>query len=126
MPTLGKKLLNYRQKYGLTQVEMAKKIGVNQWHISSIETGTVTGRHGAASVSKVKTFFKALKTNQVDKTKRTRGTRKYSYKPQAAPLYVTQDPLSLKIVSELEDNHKLLWRVVLAGFAALALLIVLK
>lgn len=137
MTTLGRKVLSYREKHNLTQTEFAEKIGVKQWHISSIETGEVTGKKGAMSVFKVKSFFKLLETNRVvpskkqvimrvAKVKKTRKTRKQSYKTQTTPVYITQDPLSLKIVSELKASQNFMWRVVLAGFAGLALLIALK
>jgi len=36
---LGKKIREYRQKYGLTQFQLAEKLGIDDKHLSRIELG---------------------------------------------------------------------------------------
>jgi len=143
MTTLGKKILNYRQNHYLTQKEFGEKIGVGQSDISGIERGQVNGAKNAVTFARVKAFFDLLETDRIEPSKtqlvsyiqqtprrklqkRFHGQNRIVIKRIANKTKLVVDPLSLKIVSELQNGYKFMWRVVLAGFAALALLIVLK
>lgn len=141
MNILSQKVLRYRQAHNLSQAEFADKVGISGNQISRMENGLLTKRAG--SLKRVKAFFDLLETNRVEPTinrinyavlavprkthKKYRRVKKQVFLARTdvtKPL--TQDPLSLKIVSELKSDYRLLVRLTLVGFGILGVLILLK